>query len=176
MATLSYDAAVGYDDPIWTYDGAMVAPASPAGSVNGAIVSALQAVPGILAGLESVFQSVLRPVPGVLGVTWYYRRLTSGPANQTRSYGMTTSFVVHVSNRRTREEYNERGQLSARIEEAQVRTSDVLADLHQGDQVIDADGNFWSVSGMASSGYGTKAFAISRRIPLKASPERGGNV
>lgn len=176
MAVLVYDAAVDYDDPYWTYEGASVVPAPPATSVNAAIVSALRAVPGYLAAAESAMQSILRTVPGILGVTWYYRKLNSGPIAQTRTYDPQVSVILHVSGRRTREEFDENGKVVRRVEDAQVRMSDAIDDLHQGDQLIDNDGQNWAVMGIASSGYGTKAYALERTIPLKAGPNRGGGV
>jgi hypothetical protein len=176
MATLGYNAAVGYDDAFWYYDGAMVAAPSAPGSVQGAIQTALRAVPGYLDAATATLQAALRSVPGVLGVTWYYRRLTSGPTAETRTYGTQATFVVLVTGRTTLEDYNESGEVWRRVERARLRTSDALADLHQGDQVIDASGNFWAVMGIESSGIGTEAYRIERHIPLAASPNRHGGV
>lgn len=154
---LVYNAPIAYDSP-WTYAGSLVALDAPAES------------------LEDVMQSILQTVPAFFGQSWYYRRLTSGPAAQARTYGTMTQVTVQISGRNTVEEMDEPSGRWRRIERAKLRTSDALADLHQGDQVIDPNGLAWAVMGIASSGIGTVAYTIERDLPLVASPNRRGGV
>ncbi len=154
--TLGYSNPQTYNNP-WTYSGSLV-PAALSTSVR------------------SAMQTVLRTVPSILGENWWYQRLTSGPAAEARTYGTVTAVAVLVSARITAEEYDERNSVWKRRERARLRTSDVLADLHQGDQVIDPNGVFYAVSGIESSGTGTIAYSIVRDIPLRAGPNRGGGV
>lgn len=126
--------------------------------------------------IRSAMQAILRTVPGILGENWWYQRLTSGPAAEARTYAAMTVVAVHVTGRTTLEEYDDRRQMFVRKERARMRLSDALADLHQGDQVIDQTGLVYAVRGIEASGVGTIAYTIERDLPLVASPPRNGGV
>ncbi len=158
MSGIGYDADIAYNAGTWTYAGAAAAPTPLTGSFQTAI------------------RTILRTVPSLLGANWYYSRLTSGPASQTRTHSTPTVFAVLVTNRTTVEEYDNDRQAWTRRERARARCSDALLDLHQGDQLIDPDGVVWAVMGMLSSGIGTTAYHIERVIPLQAAPNRRGGV
>ncbi len=154
--SLAYDNAQIYNNP-WGYNGSLV-PAALSGSVRASI------------------RAILQTVPAYLGENWFYQRMTTGPADSPRTYGTPTTFAVHITGRTTGEEYDERRQVWLRKERARLRVSDALADLHQGDQVIDPAGTLYAVRGIESSGVGTIAYTIERDIPLKAGPDRAGGV
>jgi hypothetical protein len=127
--------------------------------------------------LRTDIQGVLRGVPALLGeTTWYYRRLTSGPVADPRTYGSWTAATVHASARTWVEQYDDSGKSHGRVEQQQVRQSDAVADLKPGDQFKDPDAVEWAITAIASSGVGTKAYTIQRQKNLKAGPDRGEAV
>lgn len=128
-----------------------------------------------LADIRTTLQSV---ITDVLSEAWYYRRLTSGPATETRTYGTWTAVQALGTAQTTDEQYDERRQAFKRRETIRVRVSDALADLHQGDQFKDAAAIIWAIDGIASraANCGTVAYSASRDIPLLASPARDGGV
>ncbi len=129
--------------------------------------------------VRSDIQSILRTVPTILGeTTWTYRRLTSGPAAETRTYGSATAITVHSSGRGHDEVYDEPRGVTKRVERMVCRVSDAVAVLHQGDQFIDAATDYWNVVGLVpgAQNIGTVAYNTIREIPLAASPNRNGGV
>ncbi len=129
--------------------------------------------------LYDQIQTALRAVPTYFAPTagWSYRRLTSGPAAEERTYGAWTSVDAHVTGKSTTEAYDDQSA-HARKEVARFRVSSALAELHQGDQVKDGQTKpiVWAVMGIVSSGIGTTAYMIERTIDLRAELNRQGGV
>jgi hypothetical protein len=127
--------------------------------------------------LRDDIAAATRSVVTALGETWAYRRLTSGPAAETRTYGSWTDMTAHVSFETNAEGYGEQDYSVTRQETAKLRVTDALTRLQQGDQVRAPDGaTVWSVVGVSSSGVGTRGYQISRSVPLRGGPDRGGEV
>lgn len=105
-----------------------------------------------------------------IGESWQYRRRTSGPSAQSPSYGAWTAVTANPTGRAAPQEWDDRRQVWKRVERVRVRVSDALADLHQGDQLKDADGVTWAITGIASNALrtGTIAYECERAVPLKA--------
>ena len=89
--------------------------------------------------LRTDIEAATRSVVTALGESWSYRRLTSGPAEQTRTFGSWTTVVGHVSGRNDALAYDEGSDASTRTERGTLRVSDALT-LYQGDQVRNPDG------------------------------------
>lgn len=130
--------------------------------------------------LRADIQTALREVITDLGeTTWYYRRLTSGPATATRTYGSWTAVTVHASGRSDQKEYDEDRRTWTRRETMIARVSDALADLHQGDQFKDAAGKIYAVESVASNAQnaGTIAYRLAYDVPLRVEAgNRNGGV
>ncbi len=128
--------------------------------------------------LRAEIQTTLRGVIDMLGETWQYRRMTSGPAAATRTYGSWTNVTTHASGRSAPQEWDERRNAWKRVERVRVRVSDALADLHQGDQFKAPDLAVFAVQGVASNApnTGTVAYDCERTVPLKvdAGNREGG--
>lgn len=128
--------------------------------------------------LRADIQTALRSVITDLGETWQYRRLTSGPATHTRTYGSWTDVVASASGRSDTQEYDEDRRQWTRREALTLRVSDALSDLHQGDQVKDPAGKIYGVLFVASNAHnaGTIAYRCSNDVPLKseAGNRQGG--
>lgn len=124
--------------------------------------------------LRDDIQASLRGVIDSLGETWQYRRLTSGPATHTRTYGSWTDVTVSASSRSDMMEYDEDRRQWTRREAVTVRVSDALSDLHQGDQVKDPAGKVYAMQFVASNALnaGTIAYRCSNDVPIKSE---GGN-
>jgi hypothetical protein len=124
--------------------------------------------------LRSDIQTGLRDVVTALGETWQYRRLTSGPGASTRTYGTWTNVTAHATGRSAPQEWDDRRNVWKRVERVRVRVSDVLTDLHQGDEIQDPSGAVFSVQGIASNApnLGSIAYDCARSVPLKVE---GGN-
>lgn len=120
--------------------------------------------------LRSDIQLSLRSVVDSLGETWQYRRMTSGPAASTRTYGSWTDVTAHASGRSAPMEWDEKRSVWKRVERVRVRVSDALSDLHQGDQFKAPDLVVYAVQGVASNApnTGTVAYDCERTVPLKA--------
>ncbi len=130
--------------------------------------------------LRADIQTQLRTVVSVtagIGETWQYRVLTSAPGVDTRTYGTATDIVGHQSNRTHSEAFeNERG-VWMRQERCSFRTSDGATELKQGDQLADPNSVYWAVTGIASSGVGTRRYELTRDVPLYAEgTSRNGGV
>lgn len=129
--------------------------------------------------MRSEIQAALRGVIDTLGETWQYRRLTSGPSTNTRTYGSWTDVTASASGRSAPSEWDEAKSIWKRVERTRVRVSDALADLHQGDQLKHPDGDVYAIMGIASNALdaGTIAYDCERTKPLKAEAvDRDGGV
>jgi hypothetical protein len=129
--------------------------------------------------LRSDIQDELRLVIADLGETWQYRRMTSGPSAQTRTYGSWTNVVAHASARGDQLDYDQNRQNYKRTERMRVRVSDALAILHVGDQLKDTAEAVWAVLGISSNvpNTGTIAYDVERTVPLKSEAgDRNGGV
>ena len=125
-------------------------------------------------------QTQLRAVVGVtagIGETWQYRKLTSAPGVDTRTYGTATDIVGHQSNRVHSEAFEDARGAWVREERCSFRVSDATTELTQGDQLADPSSVYWAVVGVASTGVGTRRYDLSRNVPLYAEgSSRGGGV
>lgn len=126
--------------------------------------------------LRETIRETLRDVVDLLGETWQYRRLTSGPAAEPRTYSAWTDVTAHPTSLNWEQTWNEDRQAWERTETQRLRVSDALAQLNPGDQVRDTAEVVWAVSAQQAAGVGTKAYTITRTIPLKADAGRGGGV
>jgi hypothetical protein len=127
---------------------------------------------------RSNIQTAVRNVIAIAGETWQYRRLTSGAAASTRTYGTATDVTASISLRSAAEEFDEQRGGWKRIERAQLAISDALAELHQGDQVKDPNAVWWSIEGIVRSDErcGAIIYDIRREITLRAEANRQGGV
>lgn len=119
--------------------------------------------------LRADIQTALREVITDLGETWSYRRLTSGPKVNTRTYGSWTTITAHASSRAAPQEWDAERKLWKRVERIRWRVSDALADLHQGDQVKDSADTVYAVTGISSNApnTGTVSYECERAVPLR---------
>jgi predicted deacylase len=128
--------------------------------------------------LRADIQASLRGVIADQGETWQYRRLTSGPSANTRTYGSWTNVTAHASDRAAPPEWDAERNVWKRVERLRFRVSDALADLHQGDQVKDPAGTVYALTGISSNApnTGTIAYDCERAVPLKieAGSREGG--
>ena len=130
--------------------------------------------------LRSDIQTALRTVVSVtagIGETWQYRKLTSAPGVDTRTYGTATDIVGHQSGRTHSEKFQDERGAWVREERCSFRVSDATTALTQGDQLADPSSVYWAVVGIASSGVGTVRYDLSRLVPLYAEgSSRNGGV
>lgn len=130
--------------------------------------------------LRDVIAAGLRTVVGEttgFGETAEYRRITSGPVAEPRTYGAWTDIEGHFSGVINAEEYRDDHGAWMRTETAGFRCSDALR-LRQGDQIRmpNDTSDVWAVVGIASSGVGTIRYDLRRQVPLKLGPNRAGDV
>lgn len=126
--------------------------------------------------LRATMRTALQGVVTTLGETWQYRRLTSGPATATRTYGDWTEVVAHPTMRTWDQVWNAEADRWERSETQKLRVGDDLAQLLTGDQVKDPDGVVWAVQGQSSAGVGSIGYTIARLLPLQGDAGRGGGV
>ncbi len=126
--------------------------------------------------LRDDIRESLRDVVDLLGETWQYRRLTSGPATETRTYGAWADVTAHPTSLTWDQTWNEDRQAWERTETQRLRIKDDLAQLNPGDQVRDTAQVVWAVGAQQAAGVGTKAYTVMRTIPLQADAGRGGGV
>lgn len=130
--------------------------------------------------LRADIQTQLRTVVGVtagIGETWQYRKLTSAPGVDTRTYGTATDIAGHQTGRAHSEAFQDGRGAWVREERCSFRVSDATTELTQGDQLVDTASVYWAVVGIASSGIGTRRYDLSRSVPLYAEgSSRNGGV
>lgn len=129
--------------------------------------------------LRADIQTQLRTVVGVtagIGETWQYRRITSAPGVDTRTYGTLTDIVGHQISRSHTESFRDDQGVWMRKEQCSFRVADNATELTQGDQLVDPSGIYWAVMGIASSGVGTRRYELAREVPLysEGSSRKGG--
>ena len=108
---------------------------------------------------------------------WEYRRMTSTLSAETRTWGAFASLVVMpVPSMAGPVTYDEDTDSTDRTERMSIRVPDTQQALTIGDQVKSPAGIYWSIDGRESGGdaAGSVRYALTRRIPLKAAPGRGG--
>lgn len=123
--------------------------------------------------MAAVLRSAVSVTAG-FGETWTFRRMTSEPDVEPRTYGSATDIVGHQSARTHSEGYKTDQGVWMRQERCGFRVADNTTELKQGDQLTDPSGVYWAVMGVASTGVGTRRYDLSRDVPLLAEGNRGG--
>lgn len=129
--------------------------------------------------LRDDIATALRRVVAVstgLGATWQYRKMTSEPDVEPRTYGTATDIEGHQSTHVHQETFQTERGVWVREERCSFRVSSATTVLVQGDQLADPNGVYWAVMGVASTGIGTVRYDLSRQVPLLAEGNRGGGV
>jgi hypothetical protein len=127
--------------------------------------------------LRTQVRSTLQGVPTNIGELVWFQSRSSGPSVQTPVFGGMQAIWAHISERRHVEQYDEHLGAWMRLESAKVRISDASPTFYQGDIMTDPlTFHRWAVVGVASSGVGTIAYALERKVPIKTGPNRGDAI
>ncbi len=114
---------------------------------------------------------------GILSSPIQYRRLTSRPGVEPRTYGTTTSTTALVSNLTTVQEYDQHLQSYINAQRITVRFPGSVAELVQGDQVLLPDGSSWAILELLSTGQDTNRYMCGKDVATLASGgDRGGGM
>lgn len=129
--------------------------------------------------LRADIQTQLRTVTTItsgLGETWQYRKLTSAPGVDTRTYGTATDIAGHQSARSHSEAFQDDRGVWMKQERCSFRVSDATTELAQGDQLVDTASVYWAVASLGSCGVGTRRYELVRDVPFFAegSSRKGG--
>lgn len=124
--------------------------------------------------IRSELQTALRQANDDLGETWQYRRRTSGPVAETRTYGSWTSFTANPTGRTVIPEWDEKRGAFKRVDKMRIRVSDSITEFVFGDQFKSPAGVEYAFDGVASHSLntGTVAYDIKRDVPTRG--EVGG--
>lgn len=130
------------------------------------------------AQIESNSRAVLRSDANGLATTWHYRRLTSDPGVEPRTYTDWEEFAVLPTAGQHVEKFDQDRSTFSQASAQRVRCPDdeVVPPLEQGDQVKDDHDDVWAVMGVSSSGPGSVAYAVERDKGLMADGDRKGGV
>lgn len=122
--------------------------------------------------ITTALREVVSATTGI-GETWTYRQLTSAYDAEAKTYGTAANIVGHQSNRTHTEPYRTDLGVWVRSERCGFRVADNTTELKQGDQLTDPNGVYWNVSGVLSTGVGTRRYDLSREVPLFADAGHG---
>lgn len=127
-------------------------------------------------------RAALGRVIDITGEGWYFRKLTSGPSVETRTYTAWVAMTAHVTGEVNSDAFDEPRSVWSSTEKARFRVAEADAILDNGDQIHDdPEGDLalvrvWAVTAVESSSVGTVAYTIERTIPLRVQPNRQGGV
>lgn len=114
--------------------------------------------------------------PNELSDTFQYRKLTSKPSAEPRTYDEWYDIVGLPSQGKTSQIFDEKKGVYKNYSNMSFRTADTEPSLEPGDQVMETTGRVWNVIGVLSSGPGSIAYSLGREIGVMASRDRKGGV
>lgn len=128
--------------------------------------------------IEANSRAVLRSDSNGLATVWQYRRLTSAPGVEPRTYSDWADFDTLPTSGQHTEGYDLERATFTQSASQRVRCPDdeISPPLEQGDQVKDPKEAVWAVMGVGSSGPGSIAYSINRENGLMADGDRKGGV
>jgi hypothetical protein len=127
--------------------------------------------------LADDIRSALRSTVEDLSEVWYYRKITSLPGVEPRTYDAAWTEIDGLATAVSwAQEYDEQRDAQVLRHRARLRVPDSVTALVPGDQVKDSSDIVWAVSARESSAYGSIAYAIMREKPMLAEADRGGGV
>jgi hypothetical protein len=128
--------------------------------------------------IQSNSRAVLRSDSTGLSTVWQYRRLTSNPGVEPRTYTDWEDFDTLPTSGQHTESYDGDRATFTQSASQRIRSPDdeIVPPLEQGDQVKDPAEVVWAVMGVGTSGPGSIAWSITRDTSLMADGDRKGGV
>lgn len=119
----------------------------------------------------------LKTIPNTLyAMSMTYRRLTSNPNVEPRTYATAVNFSGFLKDHTHRDQWDDRRGAWITIESVSLVTDPTVV-LRNGDQITDADGKKWAFASRDSSGPATIHYTLEANDPSLASGgDRGGGV